>query len=111
MKSPLNAPRSNDLLYGVQAEALGGFDVVREASGFRNRQSIRTHSVNVKFNRFTHALTQFFDGFARRDTARQIRQIRRIVSFARFDNHCVPHNVKLYFSKPACVKILFKVFG
>jgi hypothetical protein len=80
---------------------LCGFDVIRQSCGFRDGQSILAHAFQVEFNRFAHALSHFFDGFARGDTAREVRQISRIVSFARFDDHYVTHNVKLYFFNPA----------
>ena len=99
------------VIWRSSRERLCSFNVVCETCGFWNGQSILTHSLEVKLNSFTHPMPQFLDGFAGRDTARQVGQVRRIVSFARLDNHCVSHNVKLYFFKAACVKILFKVLG
>jgi len=75
MRNTLPPLASNDLLYGDRQRALRGFDVIREASGFGNRQPVFTHSVEVKFNRFTHALPEFFDGFPGSDTTRQIGEV------------------------------------
>jgi hypothetical protein len=91
--------------------ALCSFDVIRKTRGLWDREPILAHPMQVQFNCFTHPLPQFVEGFTCSDAPRQVRQVGRIVTLARFDDHCVPHNDRLYLFSPACVKILFRVFG
>src|SRR6266496_5952486 len=80
--------------------ALGSFDVIRETRGLWDRQPVLAHPLQVKFNRFTHASSQLVDGFSGGDAPWQVRQVSRIVTLSRFDDHCVPHNDRLYFFSP-----------
>ena len=41
------------------------------------------------------------DGLPGSNTARKVGQISRIISFTRFDDHCVTHSLRLYFFNPA----------
>ena len=54
---------------------LGSFDIIGKTGWFWDWQSILTHAANVKFNRFTHALSQLLDGFPCGDTSWQVRQV------------------------------------
>jgi len=52
---------------------------------------MKTHPLDVEFNRFAQELKGLFTTFARRDTARQVGDMATIPGRCWFDQNCESH--------------------
>ena len=67
------------------------FDVLHAAAGLGNFQAVGAHAFEVELDCFVNFALNLFYGIAHGDTARKIRNVRRVISFTLFDHDCVAH--------------------
>src|SRR5204863_9861846 len=82
-------------------------DFLENRRRFRNLHAISSNSFDMKLDRLLDQLFDFFQGFSRSDTARQVGYIRAVTRRPFLNNHDVLHASS--FRSPACFRMFFSV--